>query len=281
MAYGFLLETRNLVRALATSAFTASPGPSDATRSRLNDKRIDKPFVMASTTTGITLAVDLGSAASPDTAALLNHNFASVGAGSRSITVEGADDALFSVNLVACAVATLDSTTSRPKDTCFSWAPVSRRYWRFIFAWTGGGSAAISVGEIVLGVATSISRGELDGSGETERDMSPVVELANGGTSALFLAGPVLERSLVFADFTEAQMATLRTMWRDCKGPVVPVLWCESWAQTATMAVISAAAQKCLYGHLQMPEFGWRWSDFALVKPPDLIIRSMGREMGA
>ncbi len=281
MTYAFIPETRNLVRSLAASAFTPSPGPSDATRSRLNDKRIDKPFVMVSTTTGITLAIDLGSAASPDTAALLNHNFASVGAGTRSITVEGADDALFSVNLVACAAATLDSTTSRPKDTCFSWAPVSKRYWRFIFAWTGGGSAAISVGEVVLGVATSLSRGELDGSGETERLRAPTVELSNGASRAIFLAGPVLERSLVFADFTEAQRDTLRTMWRDCLGPVVPVLWCESWAQTATMAVISSAAQKCLYGHLQMPEFGWRWSDWQLVKPPDMIIRSQGREVGA
>jgi hypothetical protein len=280
MSYAFIPETRNLIRALAATAFTASPGPADSTRSRLNDKRIDKPFVMVPATTGITLAVDLGVAASPNTAALLNHNFAGVGT-TRSITVEGADDAAFSVNLVAAAVASLDPASPRPKDTSFSWAPFSRRYWRFIFAWTGGGLGTISIGEVVLGVATVLTRGELDGSGETERVRAPMVELSNGAGRSIFIAGPVLERSLVFSEFTEAQRDILRTMWRDCRGSAVPLLWVEDWVATPTLAVVTEPRQRCLYGHLQMPEFSWRWSDWLLVKPPDIVIRSQGREVGA
>lgn len=277
MTYAFIPETRNLIRALAAAAFTPSPGPSDATRSRLNDKRIDKPFVMVSAATGLTLDVDLGSAQSVDTVAVLNHNLASTGT-TPSIVVTGADNAAFSVNAVSPGSINLAST-SRPKDTCFSFsAAVSRRYWRFQFTWGGGASFAIQVGELFLGVATTLTRGELDGSGETERIRAPTVELSNGAPRAIFLAGPVLERSLVFADFTEAQLDTLRTLWRDCKGPAVPVLWCDDYAATTTP---TAAQQKCLYGHLQMPDFAWRWSDFALVKPPDMIVRSQGREVGA
>jgi len=281
MAYGFIPETRNLIRALAASAFTVSSGPSDSTRAYLNDKRIDKQYALISTTTGITIDIDLGSAQAVDTAAILNHNFQSVGAGTKSISVTGADNSGFSVNAVVCATATLDTTTSRPKDTCASWASVTRRYWRFTFSWTGGGSAALNIGELVLGAATTLSRGEQDGSGETERVRAPTVELSNGGSRGIFIAGPVLTRNLIFSDFSEAQRDTLRTMWRDCRGPVVPVLWCESWAATATTATPSAAQQQCLYGHLEMPDFAWRWSDWQLVKPPDLIIRSQGREVGA
>ena len=70
-----------------------------------------------------------------------------------------------------------------------------------------------------MGVATTLSRGGQDGSGETERVRAPTVELSNGGTRGIFLAGPVLQNSLIFSDFTPTQLATLRTLWRDCKGP--------------------------------------------------------------
>lgn len=277
MSFAFIPETRNLIRALAASAFTASPGPSDSTRSRLNDKRIDATFDMTPATTGLTLDVDLGSAQSIDTVAVLNHNLASIGS-SQTIVVTGADNAAFSVNAVSPGTINLAST-SRPKDSCFSFSvAVSRRYWRFQFTWSGGGSHSVTVGELVMGVATTLTRGELDGSGETERIRAPMVELSNGGQRGVYIGGPVLERSILFADFTETQRDTLRTLWRDCKGPAVPVLWCDDYAATTTP---TAAQQKCLYGHLQMPEFGWRWSDYALVKPPDMIIRSQAREVGA
>lgn len=277
MSFAFIPETRNLIRALAASAFTASPGPSDSTRSRLNDKRIDATFDMTPATTGLTLDVDLGSAQSIDTVAVLNHNLASIGS-SQTIVVTGADNAAFSVNAVSPGTINLAST-SRPKDSCFSFsAAVSRRYWRFQFTWSGGGSHSVAVGELVMGVATTLTRGELDGSGETERIRAPMVELSNGGQRGVYIGGPVLERGILFADFTEAQRDTLRTLWRDCLGPVIPVLWCDDYAATTTP---TAAQQKCLYGHLQMPEFGWRWSDWQLVKPPDMIIRSQAREVGA
>lgn len=276
MAYAFIPETRNLIRALAAASFTASPGPADATRSRLNDKRIDKPYVMVVAASGLTLDVDLGSAQQVDTVAVLNHNLAATGT-TPGINITGADNAAFSVGAVSPGSINL-AATSRPKDSCFSFsAPLTKRYWRFQFTWGGGGSFAIQVGELFLGRATTLTRGELDGSGETERVRAPMVELSNGASRGIFIAGPVLERSLVFTDFTEAQNDILRTLWRDCRGPAVPVLWCDDYAATTTP---TASQQKCIYGHLQMPEFGWRWSDWLLVKPPDMVIRSQGREVG-
>ena len=277
MAYAFVPETRNLIRSLAAAAFTASPGPNDSTRSRLNDKRLDRTYLMVSAASGLTLDVDLGSAQAVDTVALLNHNVASTGT-TPGIIVTGADNALFSIGAVSPGSINLAST-SRPKDTCFSFsASLTKRYWRFQFTWGGGGSYAISIGELVIGVATTLTRGELDGSGETETVRAPMVELSNGGSRGIFLAGPVLQRSLIFQDFSETERDILRTMWRDCRGPVIPLLWCDDYAATTTP---TAAQQKCLYGHLEMPSFGWRWSDWQLVKPPDIVIRSQGREVGA
>lgn len=281
MAYGFIPETGNSLRSLAASAFIVSSGPSDATRSRLNDKRMDRPYSCSSATSPITITVDLGASQVPNTAAVLNHNLAFIGAGPRALTVSAADDAAFTIGVVSCATAALDASTSRPKDTCLSWAPVAKRYWRFGFSWTGGGAALLKVGELFLGVATVLTRGELDGSGETERDAAPIVQLANGGTAAIYLAGPVLERSLLFADFTEAQNATLRQLWRDCRGPVIPLLWCEDFVTPATPAFPTAAQQKCVYGHLQMQEYEWTWAEWQNIKPPGFVIRSQGRETGA
>lgn len=278
MAFGFIPETRNLIRALAAGSFTVSSGPADSTRSRLNDKRIDKRYTSTAAASPLTIVVDLGSAQAVDTAAVLNHNLASLGSGTRIISVTGADDAAITVNTVGPYVAQLSATASRTKDTCLAFTQATKRYWRFSFSWTGGASLSVTIGELVLGAATTLSRGQLDGSGETEHIRAPEVELANGGSRGIYLAGPVLERHLMFSDFTAAQVATLRTLWRDCKGPAVPVLWCDDWAAAASA---SESQQECLYGHLRMPEFAWRWSDYLLIKPPDLIIKSQGREVGA
>jgi hypothetical protein len=276
MPYAFIPETRNLIRALAATSFTASAGPNDTTRARLNDKRIDATYEMVPAASGLTLDVDLGSAQQVDTVAILNHNLASIGT-TQSIVVTGADNSLFTVGPTSPGTINL-GPTSRPKDSCFSFSSsVTKRYWRFQFTWSGGGSFAVVIGELVLGRATVLTRGELDGSGETERIRAPMVELSNGGQRGVFIGGPVLERILLFSEFTEAQRDILRTMWRDCRGPVAPVLWCDDYVATTTP---TASQQRCLYGHLQMPEFNWRWSDWLLVKPPDIVIRSQAREVG-
>lgn len=277
--YGFIPETRNLARSLAAAAFTVSPGPNDSTRSRLNDKRVDRTFNVTASAAPVSIVVDLGSAQAVDTVAVLNHNLASIGS-SQIINVNAADDSAITTGVVAVAVMTLSGTMVRTKDTCCSFATVTKRYWQFEFDWTGG-SEALSVGELFLGVATTLSRGEQDGSGETEMVRAPTVELSNGGSRGIFLAGPVLQRSLLFSDFSASELATLRTLWRDCRGPVVPLLWCESWVAAATRASPTDAQMECLYGHLEMPDFGWRWSDWQLVKPPDIVIRALGREVGA
>lgn len=279
MAYGFIPETRNLIRSLSASAFTVSPGPNDSTRSRLNDKRLDRTFAVTASGPGVTIVVDLGSAQAVDTVAILNHNLADLGS-SQTITVQGATDAAITTGVVTVGTITLSATASRTKDSCLSFATTTKRYWQFEFDWTSG-TEALTLGELVMGVATTLSRGEQDGSGETERVRAPTVELSNGGTRGIFLAGPVLQRSLIFSDFTPTQLATLRTLWRDCKGPSVPLLWCESWSAASVPAAPTEAQQECIYGHLEMPDFAWRWSDWQLVKPPDLVIRSQGREVGA
>lgn len=279
MAYGFIPETRNLVRALAAAAFTVTPGPNDSTRSRLNDKRLDRQFTVTASTPGVTIVVDLGSAQAVDTVAVLNHNLASFSS-AQEITVQGGDNAAMTIGVVTAGTITLSATASRPKDSCMSFETVTKRYWQFEFNWASG-SNTITIGELVIGEATSLSRGEQDGSGETERVRAPTVELSNGGSRGIFLAGPVLQRSLLFSDFSPTERDILRTMWRDCRGPVVPLLWCESWSQATAPAAPTEAQQECIYGHLEMPEFGWRWSNWQLVKPPDIVIRSQGREVGA
>ena len=279
--YGFIPETRNLIRALAATSFTVSAGPSDTTRARFNDKRIDKTFISTAAASPLNITIDLGSAQTIDTAAVLNHNLllCGVGASGRIITITGATDAAISAGVVGpYSAADLLSTFARTKDVCIGFPSASKRYWRFSFSWPGGGTAQVAIGELFLGAATTLSRGEVDGSGETERIRAPSVELANGGSRAIYLAGPVLERSLVFEDFTEAQNATLRTLWRDCRGPAVPLLWCDDWSSAGTQTESNG---RCLYGHLEMPEFAWRWSEYLLVKPPNLVIRSQGREVGA
>lgn len=277
MPYGFIPATRNRAEGLAASQFTSSSGPADATRSRLNDRRIDRQFAFTSATSGVTLRVDLITAQAVDTAAVINHNLLTIGSGTRSIEVRGADDAAFTVGVVGPFTSTLVGTGPRAKDTCAAFASATKRYWRFTFVWGGGGSGVLRIGEVVLGTATTLARGELDGSGEDERIRAPMVELANGGTRGIYLAGPVLVRSLVFSDFSETENGILRTLWRDCRGPAIPLLWCDDWRQ----GTFGEAQQRCLYGHLEMPTYSWRWSDFSLVKPPDFVIRSQGREVGA
>jgi hypothetical protein len=277
MPYGFIPATRNRAGGLAASQFTASSGPSNDTRTRLNDRRLDRQFIFTSASSGVTLTVDLTVAQAIDTAAVVNHNLLTIGSGTRSIEVRGADDSGFTTGVVGPFASTLTGTGPRAKDTCAAFTQATKRYWRFTFVWGGGGSGVLRVGEVVLGAATTLSRGELDGSGDDERVRAPTVELANGGVRGIFLAGPVLTRSLIFAEFTEAENAILRTLWRDCRGPAIPLLWCDDWRQ----GVFGEAQQRCLYGHLEMPAYSWRWQDFSIVKPPDFVIRSQGREVGA
>lgn len=277
MAYGYITEKQNLARSLAAAAFTSSSGPADATRSRLNDKWMDRLYSMNVAASGVSLSVDLGSAQQVNTIGLLNHTLALIGAGPRTITVQAADDSIFSTGLVTPATITLSATTSRPRDTVVAFGAVTKRYWRFVFAWAGGGSAGIAVGEVVMGVATTLTRGELDGSGESDRIYAPQVKLANGGVTAITLTGPVLERRLKFVDFNPTEMAFLRTLRRAVAGSV-PLLWCDDWVQTSAP---SESQQKGLWGHVVEADYDETYTNWRLSTPNDLVLLSQGRETGA
>lgn len=278
MAYGYVTERQNLARSLAASAFTVSPGPNDSTRARLNDKRMDKLFSCTASTPGVTIVVDLGSAQAVDTVAILNHNLASFSS-AQSIIVQAADNAAITVGVVTCGTITLSATATRPKDSCMSFASTTKRYWQFEFDWASG-SNVLTIGELVLGVATTLSRGEIDGSGESDRISAPQVKLANGGLSAITLTGPVLERRLVFDDFSPTEMLFLRTLRRAAAGSV-PLLWCDDWTAAALPAAPTESQQRCLWGNVTEPDYDETYTNYRLSRPNVLTLLSQGREVGA
>lgn len=277
MAYGYVPQTRNLVRNLAATAFIVSSGPSDTTRLRLRDGFLDRRFVCTSASSPVTITVDLGSAQTVNTAAALNHNLQFIGSGTKAIEVRGADDASITVGVVGPYTATVGASNLRGKDTALAFANVSKRYWRFSFTFTGSG--VLQVGELVLGVATTLARGELDGSGLARRYSSPQVSLANGGVRAINLTGGVLERVLRFEDFSPSEMLFFSSLMEDSRGAAVPVLWCEDWAQVAS--AVNDSQQACIYGNVLTPGYEETFTNFRLSRPGDLIIRSQGREVGA
>lgn len=278
----FAYATTNVASALAASAFTPTSGPSDATRSYLNDGRMDKQYAFTAGTSA-TIAVDFGSAVALSGWGILNHNLASIDlAADCSVTVQSADNSGFSVNLATNKQATQPNLTApRSKDMVLQFAvSTSRRYWRIQFSWLT--SAVFKIGELFPYGSTAVptlTRGQIDGSGEVERYLTAEAELQTGETRSTFFGGPVREKRLRSQDLATTEADELRTLWRATRGPVTPFLWIESYEAVATAAAV--AEQDCIFGRLMLPEFAWSWSDYARQQPPELVIRSLGREVGS
>lgn len=274
-AYGW----NNLLSGLAASAFTWSAGTGGATRSRLNDTRMDARYDNGNTASGTTLVVDLGSAQNVMAIAILNHN-AAVQKTDAAVRVRSADDAAISVNVATRkAASTLGVVAPWNKDHVLQMAAGSnRRYWELQFTWTGT-VTSFSIGELAFLVPTQLTRKAVYGDGDDWEIKAAQVDFYNGGRRAYFLGGPVRSILMPFEDLSPAEILELQTMWLAVQGPVKPFLFIESYEATATAA--AAAEQRCVYGRLEVPTFSFRVPDFQLYKPGDLVVRSLGREIGS
>lgn len=275
----FAYATTNRLTGLTASAFsvTTGAGPSGATELYLNDGRMDRQYTFTAGTTAETLQIDLGSALAVVGVAILNHNL--VALGSASVTITAADDSGFTTGVVTPkAATTLNTTEPKHKDHVLQFASVSKRYWRI--AMSHAAATALKIGEVfLLAASTQLTRGMLDGSGESEEIISVGNRMMYGATKSTFFAGPIRSKQMKYQDFTEAQLLELRTLWAAVKGPVTPFLWIESYEAVSTAA--ASAQQDCIFGQIQDARFAWTFVDSLYRQPPGFDIVSLGREVGS
>lgn len=273
MAHAYLFTNR--AAGLAATAFTWSNGAT-ANRSYLNDGRMDQQMAVGSVASGVNVIIDLGGAYSITAVAILNSNIGN--AASPTLKVEHDDDGVWGAGTVeAKAASSLNVTAPSHKDHVLQFASVAKRYWRL--TWTWSGSFNMSIGELYLGASTSLARIKVYGHGESEEYRTTRLVTSTGETRGHFLAGPIRVKRLPFSDLTLAQRDELLAMFRNTKGGANPVLWIESAESVATAA--AAAQQECVWGRLAEDEFSWTESDFGLYSPNELVLRSLGRELGA
>lgn len=284
-------STVNRLHGLAAAAFTWSPAYSSSDRAYLNDSRMDRRVNVGNgsgSPSTTTVVIDLGTARGLKGFALLNHNFAIQTGGTGTVKVEGADDSGMSTNLVtAKAATTLSAEMSanamdpKNKDHVLQFAAVTKRYWRLTFAWSGGSITNLTFGELyAYDDVTQLTRKGIYGSGDREDVFTSEIQFGNGDTRGLFLGGPVRSMTLRWQDLSESELLELRALWYAAYGNAGKLLFIPSYEATATAA--AAAQQDCIYGRLsrrnsiEYPEM-----DYLLHSFDDLVVRSLGREVGA
>lgn len=279
MAHAY--ATVNKLAGLAAGAFDWSAGLEDSTRTRLNDGRMSSRYVNGNAASGINLIIDLGSAMQLSGFAALNSNCA-VQKTDATLKVESADDAAMSVNLATNkAASTLYSSAApRNKDHVLQFAlSTARRYWRLTWTWTGT-VTNFSIGELfAFASQTQLSRVYVYGGGGEEEVKTAQIDFDTGGQGAYFLGGPVRSLRMPFEDLTESERDELLAMWRATKDAATPILFIPSYEATSTAAAV--AQQECVYGRLQLPQFAWTEHDFQLFTSPEIVVRSLGREVGS
>lgn len=279
--------TTNALAGLTASAYTWSNSYAGSDRALLNDGRLDKRVVVGSPSSSISVVIDLGSAQTLGGFALLNHNLVTSGVGIVTCRIRGADNGAISSNVVvAKTYSTLASYLSanardpRNKDHVFAFTPVQRRYWQIELAWTGTISD-LAFGEIFAwtGSPTSLARRSVYGSAEQNELLVTSQRTLSGDTRSSFLAGPVRAKRLSWADFNATELDELRLAAYRAGGPVTPMLWVESLQADALAA--ASADQECLLARLELGGFDFSQPDFNLYTPPEFLLRSLGREVGA
>lgn len=278
MAYAYAYT--NALTNLGAAAFTNSVGTNDSTRARMSDTRMDKRYNMgASVASGSTIILDFGAAVALKGIALLNTNFA-VQWTDAAVRIRAATDAAITTSVVtAKAATTLNSTAPKNKDHVLQFTTVTKRYWELTFT-AGGSFSNASIGEIfAYETVTQLSRKSIYGGGEKEEIKTAGVDYENGNSRSFYLGGPVRSKRLPFQDLTSAEREELAAMWRVLKGEATPFLWIDSYEATAVAAAV--AEQEVTYGRLKMPDFEWSENDYLLYQPPELHIRSLGREVGS
>lgn len=276
MAFGYCVH--NECSGLAASAFNCTEGaPSDlSTRANFNDGLLGRQVVHASAGQ-VSVVVDLGSAKSIVAAAWLNHNAASLATAQFRVYASSASD--FSSDIVTVKDATPCGTARvERKDIVLNFPAVSRRYW--LLRVVLGSAGVLKVGELFLGAAvTSLTRGSSYGSGEGAEIVASSLVTQSGDVRVAKLGGPVFERRYSFADWTASELEELHALWDAANGTVTPFLWIDRVASSSSAGALGDG--KCLYGRIQDARFDWVQDDFGIYQPPSLVLRSLGREMGA
>lgn len=267
--------TTNLLTGLAAGSFVWSNAAA-TNRGYLNDGRLDKVFSVGAVAAGVTLVIDLGSAQTARCAAVLNSNIATATAG--ALRIRGADDAAITVGVeTAKAASTLYTTAPRHKDHALSFDSVSKRYLEFAWTWTG--SFALTLGEVFVGVHTSLTRLVVYGSRDQEEYVTSRFESYTRESRGHFIGGPIRVKELPFEDLSETERDALLAMFRATFGGSRPMLWIQS-VESGTAAA-AAAEQDCILGRLSEETFGAEEFDFGRYNPDGLKLRSLGREIGA
>lgn len=276
MSYAWTIT--NALSALAEAAFVWQSGPSNATRLYMRDGRMGKQFVCTTANGGNTLNIDLGSATSLKGFAFLNHNLASFG-GSVTCQVQAATASNYSDAADAKASTTLDFTQPHAKDFVLQFAAVSKRYWRLIFTWTG--DKVLKVGEVfAYASVTALARKDIYGpSGEGHDYRVAQVESDNLEQRAYLLAGPRRTKRLTFTDLTPSELAELEALFFATKGPVNPVLFVLSQNEVATAG--AAEDTDVMFAKLELTDMAYTFADYRLHDVPALVLRNLGREVGA
>lgn len=269
----------NVLSGLAAAAFTPGTGASDATRSYLNDVRMDRQYTFGAATSN-RLDIDLGSSKALVAIALLNSNLGSL-SGTPAVTITATDNSDYTTAATTAKQSSpLTKVAPNAKDHLLQFPSVTKRYWRLQFAWDGS-SQTLKIGDVFAAAAlTSLPRAAVyGGSGDIEDILTVQSSMIYGETRAAFYGGPVREFRRRFADQSASDLAALRLMWGATLGPVTPVLWAETVGSVQTEA--SAAEEVCVYGRLSVPSFDSQQDDYGIHQPGEFSIRSLGREVGA
>jgi len=284
VSYGYSVS--NLVLPLSSSNITfllsGTPIPPidySGSTSFLQDNRMDKvvnfgPQDLSSDT--LDIDIDFGAAVALGGFAILNQNFSTVGCNCTVIASAASD---YSSPVTAKAATPLYGTAPRSKDHALQFPTVTKRYWRLRF--DNGDAVTPYIGEVwAFGASVTLPRGSIYGSGETEEFFGPEVDFSNGNKTAFLLGGPLRTKNYQFADLSLSDRDAFLSLWRSTKGFTSPFLWLEDIESTNVAA--TAAAQECIFGRLELPQFAWAQDDFGIYQPGSPFnIRSLGREVGA
>lgn len=275
--------TSNYLVGFSASSFVWSNGAT-TDRSFLNDRRIDRQFVVgASVASGINVIVDTGGASQLVAVAALNSN-AAVQKTDAALLVEASNNATFAADVnVAKAASTLFSTTQpRNKDHVLQFnANFSKRYWRLTWTWTGN-VTNFAIGElffVLTGSLTTLTRRSIYGSGAGKKMFTSSDPFPTGERRGLKLGGPQRVLDLRWSDMTASERDELDIMWSAAEGNVAPLLWIDSNEAVATAA--AATEQDCVFGRIDEDEAMFSNPDFGRHEFPGFRIRSAGREAGA
>lgn len=209
--FTYLKYTDNKGAASATT-ITASTAATAYPSSNLKVLPIAKHW----RSTGITsenLQLDLGSAMSIDLIGIINHNITASG----TITINGGSSANPDGSQYTTTITRREFDSFKLLSTAESW-----RYWKFIFADTTNADGYIKIGKLLLGDSTTLAFHWQYGSKFTDRFVN-IFKRSGGGVAYYEPIYGLISQVFAFGPLTVAEMAVLRTLYRDLQGSANPI----------------------------------------------------------